>query len=70
VRQPRGQPAHAGNPGFDVVASKLRRPQVRSRTVQRSSLIEKLTREDTQPIISVVAPAGYGKKTLLSMTGS
>jgi LuxR family transcriptional regulator, maltose regulon positive regulatory protein len=66
VRQPRGHPEHAGSPGFDVVASKLRRPQVRSRTVQRSSLIEKLTREDTQPIVSVVAPAGYGKTTLLS----
>jgi hypothetical protein len=66
VRQPRGQPEHAGSPGFDVVASKLRRPPVRSRTVQRSSLIEKLTREETRPVISVVAPAGYGKTTLLS----
>ena len=66
VRQPRGQAGQAGSPGFDVVASKLRRPPVRSRTVQRSSLIEKLTREDAQPIVSVVAPAGYGKTTLLS----
>jgi len=66
VRQPRGQARQAGSPGFDVVASKLRRPPVRSRTVQRSSLIEKLTREDTRPVVSVVAPAGYGKTTLLS----
>jgi len=66
VRQPRGQAGQAGGPGFDVVASKLRRPQVRSRTVQRSSLIEKLTREDTRPVVAVVAPAGYGKTTLLS----
>ena len=66
VRQPRGQPEHAGSLGFDLVASKLRRPPVRSRTVQRSSLIEKLTREDTRPVVSVVAPAGYGKTTLLS----
>src|SRR5690242_10436192 len=66
VRQSRGQTGQAGRPGFDVVASKLRRPPVRSRTVQRSSLIEKLTREDTRPIVSVVAPAGYGKTTLLS----
>jgi LuxR family transcriptional regulator, maltose regulon positive regulatory protein len=66
VRQPRGQARRAGSAGFDVVASKLRRPPVRSRTVQRSSLIEKLTREDTRPVVSVVAPAGYGKTTLLS----
>ena len=66
VRQPRGQPGHAGSLGFNLVASKLRRPPVRSRTVQRSSLIEKLTREDTRPVVSVVAPAGYGKTTLLS----
>jgi LuxR family maltose regulon positive regulatory protein len=66
VRQARGQAGHADSLGFDLVASKLRRPQVRSRTVQRSSLIEKLTREDTRPVVSVVAPAGYGKTTLLS----
>jgi LuxR family transcriptional regulator, maltose regulon positive regulatory protein len=66
ARQPRGQPEHAGSLGFDLVASKLRRPPVRSRTVHRSSLIEKLTREDTRPVVSVVAPAGYGKTTLLS----
>jgi LuxR family maltose regulon positive regulatory protein len=29
-------------------------------------LLEKLAREDSQPIVSVVAPAGYGKTTLLS----
>jgi hypothetical protein len=34
--------------------------------VPRSSLIEKLAREDFRPVVSVVAPAGYGKTTLLS----
>ena len=29
-------------------------------------MIEKLAREDSRPIVSVVAPAGYGKTTLLS----
>ncbi|HEY6312670.1 MAG TPA: hypothetical protein VIY52_17975 [Streptosporangiaceae bacterium] len=51
---------------FDLVTSKLRRPRPRPGTVLRSSLIEKLAREDSQPIVSVVAPAGYGKTTLLS----
>jgi LuxR family maltose regulon positive regulatory protein len=34
--------------------------------VRRSSLIERLVREDSRPIVSVFAPAGYGKTTLLS----
>jgi LuxR family transcriptional regulator, maltose regulon positive regulatory protein len=52
--------------GFDLVASKLRRPPVRSGTVVRSTLIEKLAREDFRPVVTVTAPAGYGKTTLLS----
>jgi LuxR family maltose regulon positive regulatory protein len=46
--------------------SKLRRPLVRAGTVQRPLLIERLARADRHPIVSVVAPAGYGKTTLLS----
>ena len=34
--------------------------------MRRSSLIERLARGDPRPIVSVVAPAGYGKTTLLS----
>jgi LuxR family transcriptional regulator, maltose regulon positive regulatory protein len=34
--------------------------------VRRWSLIERLAREDSRPIVSVVAPAGYGKTTLLA----
>ena len=39
---------------------------VRPGTVLRSSLIERLARGDPRPIVSVVAPPGYGKTTLLS----
>ena len=39
---------------------------IRPGTVRRSSLIERLGRGDPRPIVSVVAPAGYGKTTLLS----
>jgi LuxR family maltose regulon positive regulatory protein len=46
--------------------SKLRCPTVRLGTVRRSSLIDRLARQDLPPIVSVVAPAGYGKTTLLS----
>jgi hypothetical protein len=34
----------AGGPAFDLVMSKLRRPQVRPGTVRRSLLIERLAR--------------------------
>jgi LuxR family transcriptional regulator, maltose regulon positive regulatory protein len=66
VRQRHGQARHAGGRTFDLVASKLRRPSARPGAVPRSSLIEKLARDDSRPIVSVVAPAGYGKTTLLS----
>ena len=42
------------------------RPAVRSGTIRRSPLIERLARDDSRPIVSVVAPPGYGKTTLLS----
>ncbi len=51
---------------FELVVSKLRRPSVRTGTVRRSLLIELLARGDRRPVASVVAPAGYGKTTLLS----
>ena len=56
----------AGRPGSDLVVSKLRRPLIRPGTVRRSRLIEWLARGDVRPIVSVVAPPGYGKTTLLS----
>jgi len=34
--------------------------------VHRSPLIERLVRENHRPVVSVVAPAGYGKTTLLA----
>jgi LuxR family maltose regulon positive regulatory protein len=51
---------------FDLFASKLRRPVLRPGMVRRSLLIERLARGDRRPILSVVAPPGYGKTTLLS----
>ena len=66
VRQRDGRSQHAGRSAFDLVASKLRRPLIRPGTVRRPSLIERLARGDARPLVSVVAPAGYGKTTLLS----
>ena len=66
VRQRVGRSQLAGRPVSDLVASKLRRPVIRPGTVHRSSLIERLARGGSPPIVSVVAPPGYGKTTLLS----
>src|SRR3974390_2591512 len=51
---------------FDLLASKLLRPLIRPGAIGRSLLIERLARGDQRPIVSVVAPPGYGKTTLLS----
>ena len=65
VRERAGR-SDAGVRAFDLLASKLRRPAVRPGTIRRSSVIEKLARQGSGPIVSVVAPAGYGKTTLLA----
>ena len=66
VRERPGRSQSTGRPVFDLVASKLRRPVMRPGTVGRLPLIERLARGDPRPIVSVVAPPGYGKTTLLS----
>src|SRR5215471_10000514 len=60
------RPERAARATFDLVVSKLHRPLVRPGTVRRSPLLERLAHGDGPPIVSVVAPAGYGKTTLLS----
>ena len=66
VRERDGRSQRAGGPAFDLVASKLHPPLVRPGTVRHSSLIQRLEQGGSRPIVSVVAPAGYGKTTLLS----
>src|SRR5215475_9858352 len=65
VRHREGRSPRAGGPVFDLVMSKMRRPLVRPGTVRRP-LLERLARANGCPIVSVVAPAGYGKTTLLA----
>jgi LuxR family transcriptional regulator, maltose regulon positive regulatory protein len=50
----------------EFAASKLRRPVVRPDSVRRLALIDRLTQGRSFPVMSVVAPAGYGKTTLLA----
>jgi LuxR family maltose regulon positive regulatory protein len=65
VRHREGRSSRAGGPVFDLVISKMRHPLVRPGTVRRS-LLERLARADDCQIVSVVAPGGYGKTTLLA----
>src|SRR6516165_11247905 len=66
VRNQSGRPRRARAPALDLLASKLRPPLIRRDTVVRSGLIDRLATSDIHPIVSMVAPAGYGKTTLLS----
>jgi LuxR family maltose regulon positive regulatory protein len=66
VRQRPGRAHRAGGPVSDLFVSKLLRPVLRPGTVRRLPLIERLARSGRCPIVSVVAPPGYGKTTLLS----
>ena len=66
VRERAGRSQGAARLGFDLLASKLLRPLARPGAIGRSSLVERLARGDRRPIVSVVAPPGYGKTTLLS----
>jgi LuxR family maltose regulon positive regulatory protein len=50
---------------FPLVASKLVPPVARPGTVERTTLLDRLGSETAPSIVSVVAPAGYGKSTLL-----
>jgi LuxR family maltose regulon positive regulatory protein len=65
-REHNGRSQHAGGPPFELVVSKLRGSSARAGTVRRSLLIERLARGDPRPVVRVVAPAGYGKTTLLA----
>jgi LuxR family maltose regulon positive regulatory protein len=66
VQQQTGGLPGAGGPVFDLIAAKLLPPAVRPETIRRGSLIEQLAGRGGAPVVSVVAPAGYGKTTLLA----
>jgi LuxR family maltose regulon positive regulatory protein len=57
---------HRRSPALDVVESKLRVPRARGDGVSRTPLVNRLRAAGAFPIVLVVAPAGYGKTTLLS----
>jgi LuxR family maltose regulon positive regulatory protein len=60
-----GPPAPPALP-FEVVDSKIRVPVRPAGTVSRTALVNRLRAAGAFPLVLVVAPAGYGKTTLLS----
>jgi LuxR family transcriptional regulator, maltose regulon positive regulatory protein len=55
----------APRPSLDVIQAKIRPPALPPGTVSRGTLVNRLRRE-AAPAVTVVAPAGYGKTTLLA----
>jgi LuxR family maltose regulon positive regulatory protein len=51
---------------LELVESKLHPPPARSGTVPRTGLVERMLASTAAPVVCVVAPAGYGKTTLLA----
>ncbi len=56
----------SAQPAFELTESKLRPPAPRPGIVHRAGLLDRLAAGPPTPVISVVAPAGYGKTTLLA----
>ena len=53
-------------PALELVEPKLHPPPARPGIVARVGLVERLLASDAVPVVCVVAPAGYGKTTLLA----
>jgi LuxR family transcriptional regulator, maltose regulon positive regulatory protein len=58
--------AVAVRPSFELVESKLHPPLGRPGLVPRAALVERLLASHDAPFVCVIAPAGYGKTTLLA----
>ena len=64
-RPQRAERSRVGPP-LELVESKLRPPWARPGIVARTALVERLLASAAAPVVCVVAPAGYGKTTLLT----
>lgn len=62
----RRKPARAAAAGFEILESKLAVPAPRQGVVDRPALLDGLRSPEAARVVSVAAPAGYGKTTLLA----
>jgi len=65
-RLPARAQRRASSPAIVLVTTKLRHPVLRPGTVGRPRLIDLLAPGKLSPVVSVVAPPGFGKTTLLA----
>jgi LuxR family maltose regulon positive regulatory protein len=69
-RPPSPRPAGDHRPNFsapfELDRAKLRVPLFRQGIVARTALLDRLTTSPSHPVVAVVAPAGYGKTTILA----
>jgi LuxR family transcriptional regulator, maltose regulon positive regulatory protein len=63
---PAGDPQSISGLSFALMESKLRPPRARRGVVARTALVEQLLATGARPVVCAVAPAGYGKTTLLA----
>ena len=67
--RPKRHPRSWDGSSLELVESRLHPPPARPGIVRRALLVERLLASDTVPVVCVVAPAGYGKTTLLARQG-
>jgi LuxR family transcriptional regulator, maltose regulon positive regulatory protein len=64
--RPKRHPRTWDRSSLELVESKLHPPPARLGIVARAGLVDRLLASDGVPVVCVVAPAGYGKTTLLA----
>ena len=64
--QPAGEPGAAARLATAPVTRPRRSPRLRPRTLRRERLLRRLAQSAHVPFVLLVAPAGYGKTTLLA----
>jgi LuxR family transcriptional regulator, maltose regulon positive regulatory protein len=64
--RPKRHPRSWDRSSLELVESKLHPPPARPGIVARVGLVDRLLGSDAVPVVCVVAPAGYGKTTLLA----
>jgi LuxR family transcriptional regulator, maltose regulon positive regulatory protein len=65
-RPPRPRAAHEVAVPFEVVTAKITVPSVRPGSVSRTALVNRLKAVNGPSVVTIAAPAGYGKTTLLA----
>ena len=64
-RHPQAVSGQRSTPAFEFVESKLARPFTRKGVVPRPALVERLLSSIDTPVVTLLAPPGYGKTTVL-----